>query len=124
MKTLVKIIKVENNTVTYKEVCRKTGNTMIEDFMSVDKFKKALSSEGFGFELVEPANKAQASKIAGMFGVEVADMDYNRVTKEFSIDVYTDEIWEGLGRTARLKKMYCSNSGRAACLVGIINELK
>lgn len=50
MKTLVRITKVEDNIVYYKEICRKTGKTMIEDCMQVSRFESALQGE-YGFKL-------------------------------------------------------------------------
>lgn len=58
MKTLVKVLKVEDEITYYNEIDRASGKVMISDFMSTDRFEKALNSNNFGFELVTN-NKAK-----------------------------------------------------------------
>lgn len=58
MKTLVKVLKVEDNTVYYAEICKKTGKVMIEDYMSTERFENACSDDReFGFVIMQPKVK-------------------------------------------------------------------
>lgn len=56
-KTLAKIVKIEDGYVHYEEISRSNGEVMIEDYMTITRFKKALESEEFGFELVNEMPK-------------------------------------------------------------------
>lgn len=53
MKTLVKVLKVEDGYTYYQEISRKTGKVMIEDYMSTEQFDKALNLGDYGFQLVD-----------------------------------------------------------------------
>tara|TARA_Y100001956_G_scaffold76028_1_gene84725 strand:+ start:761 stop:1144 length:384 start_codon:yes stop_codon:yes gene_type:complete len=87
MKTLVKISKVEDNTVYYSEINRETGKVMIEDYMSVGRFITALQGV-YGFQLVK-MTKQQAIKVAAMFGAVVTEWDYCKVLQWFSCSTST-----------------------------------
>lgn len=85
MKTLVKILKVEDNTVHYAEICRKGGHVMIEDSMSIEDFNKALRLPTYGFELTGITTKKQAVKLLESFGLVVIDWDYCRVLHKYDM---------------------------------------
>lgn len=52
MKTLVKVVKVEDGFTHYQEINPSTGKVMIEDYMTTERFEKALQLEN-GFQLVD-----------------------------------------------------------------------
>ncbi|MGL6258808.1 hypothetical protein [Vibrio sp. WXL210] len=96
MKILVKINKVEDNTVYYAEISRKTGEVMIEDYMGVEQFGKALEMENFGFELVK-MTKQQAIRCASMFGAVITNWYYTRGVMGFEASVSCQEYDNGYG---------------------------
>ena len=85
MSILVKILSVNNNTVTYSEISRKDGSTMITDSMSIEQFNQALKSVDYGFELVEIKNKQQVIKLLSMLNIEVVSWEYCRSVGNFVI---------------------------------------
>lgn len=94
MKTLAKIIKVEDNTVYYAEINRTNGKVMIEDYMSVDRFVSALQSD-FGFELVK-MTKQQAINTAAKLGAEITGWEYIAPCTTFEASVTTKKEYTNI----------------------------
>lgn len=53
MKTLVKVLKVEDGYTHYQEINRQTGKVMIEDYMLSGQFDRALNLGDYGFQLID-----------------------------------------------------------------------
>ena len=76
MKTLVKVLKIEDDTVYYAEISKDDGSVMIDDSQSIESFNKALNMEEFGFKLVEVKTKQQAVALIEKFGLVVEDWSF------------------------------------------------
>lgn len=83
MKTIVKIIKVENGLTHYQEINRVTGDVMIEDYQSTNRFNKALDSVN-GFELM-PTGKIAKTRVKDGSNI-------HRGSVVFAVDCETEEL--------------------------------
>lgn len=98
MKTLAKIIKVVEGNVHYEEINRTTGEVMIKDYMSIDRFVSALKSD-FGFQLVK-MTKQQAITVAAKLGAEITSWEYIAPCSTFEASVSTkNQYTDNLGYT-------------------------
>lgn len=126
-KTLVRIQKIENGVVYYSEINRKNGAVMIEDYMSEDRFIRAINSE-FGFDpiqsgwiceedtaKIEKAAKTKAATIKlieALTGKKVTEYTYWERLKTVEVEIFDGvvnyESFEANTKKSLLRMVYLS----------------